>query len=508
MTSLFSIFSSDSSSSKSSNNSAAASMDFKQWLNKNGTIVGDKSGAQVDIDVGGDRKVTVHASPKTALDEIFTLDDVRVRPIAAAGSKVAADQLISWQKDESRRRQVVGKLVAFLQETSKQLVASADHAALSKSKTALRVSALNSLASAESFEAFLPGSAYSLVLHSTTPSLLVLANQIVPYLLSGIPLTVVSNGQSAIHVAYLLDQLTAFGLPQGVVQQLVDFEVSGPIGSFVLLDSADIDSALDAALNSAVVYGVPSIKVFAVESAKSTVQEVLQHKLKIEYSGKLCLKCTLTQSTLKLLFAGIELHYFRSAPEALKLVNHLVAPAYRQQFVSVWSENSSLALKVASAVKSVKDVAVNGISLNGNGFSEGWKFELIEAKKLSQVVAANDALKSFVGVSPSKNWTSLSFSARVKILTSALDGVQVKSSAAVKFALSRSSSEIIESCTANKLYIAQYGPIGTIFLQLDDQSSGDEVATLAFSLNSLLLGNTLIVSGKSGSAHFATLKGN
>ncbi len=389
-------------------------MDFKQWLNKNGTTVGDKSGAQVDIDVGGDRKVTVHASPKTHLDEIFILDDVRVRPIAAAGSKVAADQLISWQKDESRRRQVVGKLVAFLQETSKQLVASADQAALSKSKTALRVSALNSLASAESFEAFLPGSAYSLVLHSTTPSLLVLANQIVPYLLSGIPLTVVSNGQSAIHVAYLLDQLTAFGLPQGVVQQLVDFEVSGPIGSFVLLDSADIDSALDAALNSAVVYGVPSIKVFAVESAKSTVQEVLQHKLKIEYSGKLWYESELfpqTPTEPKVHFdpvnfetasAGIELHYFRSAPEALKLVNHLVAPAYRQQFVSVWSENSSLALKVASSVKSVKEVAVNGIPLNGNGFSEGWKFELIEAKKLSQVVAANDALKSFVGVSPSK----------------------------------------------------------------------------------------------------------
>lgn len=393
MTSLFNIFSSDKS------NSATAAMEFKQWITKNGPIVGDKSASpSVDIDVGvaGVGKVSVHASSKATLATIVSIDEVSLRPI---GESRIHDQLSSWQADEPLRRQVVAKLVAFLQETSKALVASAEEKALSKSKTALRVSALKSLASAEPFATYLPGSAYSLVLHFTTPSLLVLANQIVPYLQSGIPLTIVSNAQSAIHVAYLLDQLTAFGLPSGLVQQLIDFDVSGPIGSFILLDSADIDAVLDAALNSAVVYGVPSIKVFAIESAKNAIQEVLKHKLKIEYSGDLWYESELFPQTLsdpavhfdpinfETTSAGIELHYFRSAPEAVKLVNHLVGP-YRQQFVSIWSENSSLALKIASAIKSSKNVAVNGIPTSG-GFSEGWTFELVEAKKFSQVAADN-----------------------------------------------------------------------------------------------------------------------
>lgn len=102
------------------------------------------------------------------------------------------------------------------------------------------------------------------------------------------------------------------------------------------------------------------------------------------------------------------------------------------------------------------------------------------------------------------SWAAFSFPARVKVLTSALDSLQVKSSAAVKFALSRSSNEIVESSASGKLYIAHYGPIGTVILQLDDQA--DEVTTLAFALNSLLYGNVLIVSGKSASAQFATWK--
>lgn len=92
----------------------------------------------------------------------------------------------------------------------------------------------------------------------------------------------------------------------------------------------------------------------------------------------------------------------------------------------------------------------------------------------------------------------------MKVLTSALDSLQVKSSAALKLALSRSNSEIVEDSTTGKIYIAQYGSVGTVILELDDQA--DEVATLAFALNSLLYGNGLIVSGKSASSQFATWK--
>ena len=409
-------------------------LDFVDWIqNKKRSQIGSQvennnNSLSIIIDIGGKvEKVRIFQSDPNLIKQVIIVDNEAIFPI-----NQLVDIVDSWQKNEQLRKDVCQKLVTYLESElskPKQWILTNGHKIreLNKVKATLRVAALKNLLFTNDNQSpveplmvvgnhFLPGAKYSLVVNNTYPSLLALCTRIVPYLLSGIALTIHSDAQCSIYAAYLIDLLHQFGLPSSgvIINQLINFELTneGQIATFLLLDSADVVSAVDNAFASQIVHGVPCVKIFAQDSLRSTIHQTIGHKLRVEspendlyFEDELFLfdqsnnnnnnnqaKVNLDAVNIETNKSGLDVYYFRTIGEVIKMVNHLHGPL-RQRLVSIWSEKTGLGLKVAQGVNSCKQVLVNSPTTTvWCDCLFGWHFELIATSPLSQLAVDNAEL--------------------------------------------------------------------------------------------------------------------
>ncbi|KAI2800098.1 hypothetical protein BLOT_014005 [Blomia tropicalis] len=407
----------------------------------------------------------------------------------------------------------IGKDVSAKSEnTQKSITVKVD---ADNSKRALRLSAMDEIIKKGTeqyqFEHFIPVPYYTLHLTVTYPSLFTLFNQLVPYLLAGIPLTVRCNAETAVLVSYISYLLKCSGIPEGVFNQIIDFEATNTrqTASFVLLESADIDSAINNILECPLIYGLTTVRVFVHESLKKNVQQVLKQKFSCQYdNGKLFQegetfpgfdyvpKIDYDALDFEGFHSGIGLFYYRSESEVVKMLNHLRGI----RSMSIWSENFYIAYKMSQDIRSCKYITINsGIEAASDVYSFGWQYELVYCTEIS------NGLETFSdGINPS--WSRLSTVNRWQTVNSMLDSLQLLNTDTIKFALQRTIKVIEEDTLANKMSIVNYQPIGKIAVQLNELDTFDGTALLLFGLNALLFGNSLLLIGKENNAQLAIWK--
>ena len=355
----------------------------------------------VEIDALFINEVIVFQTTPDELERKIFIDDVEMTPIHFEFK----DNIKGWSQDKMLRNKICKELYACFVERNQFINRHCP------TKRALRVSAMDEIIKKGTeqyqFEHFIPEPLFTLHLTVTYPSLFTVFNQLVPYLLAGIPLTVRCNAETAVLVSFISYLLRSFGIPEGVFNQIIDFEATNTrqTVAFVLLESADIDSAINNILECPFIYGLTTVRVFVHESLKKNVQQVLKQKFSCQYdNGKLFQesesfprfdyvpKIDYDALDFEGFHSGIGLFYYRSESEVVKMLNHLRGI----RSMSIWSENFYIAYKMSQDIRSCKYITINsGIEAASDVCSFGWQYELVYCTKIS------NGLKTFSdGINP------------------------------------------------------------------------------------------------------------
>src|SRR6218665_2494708 len=262
---------------------------FNEWIAKRDNKIG--SGPKsVHIDLANGTKVTINGH-----EQIGQLSHVENTDLRTCTLDTAINaSLACWSKKDAFRREVIEKLHQYFVDHSKKQASSGDTQTPNclKVKNCLRTSALKNILDRSNGNKSASVSSESgpftqrIVVTATHGSLIAITNQLLTHLLNGLPISLITNPDSAPSAEYLLYLLKEFGLCDGVVEHLVQLNASqqGQTLTFVLFGDADVDAALDSALDAYIQFGWSSIKIFAQESLKNQIQNVLDQKLKSEFS--------------------------------------------------------------------------------------------------------------------------------------------------------------------------------------------------------------------------------
>lgn len=370
-----------------------------------------KSGLSSIIEIDQDRPITVFPSSDSLLDNIVVVDDVPLFPIGDVQQEASLDE---WMQNHQIRQDVCQNVIKHISNVILHRNVTFDFSNKEdrnvKTQNNMRICQASQLEKLnyENVERFLPNPKYSLVVYYTANSLLALLNQLVPLLISGLPVTVVSQCDNAISVSYLNYLLHYFGVPtKHILNHLISPKINGnvQVSVSILTESADIDSSIEDALVTYDLSGLYCMKIFVQESLRNKIERVIQHKLSLQFSNNVLFSANELFSAKKVDTnslvnmeavdfeanqRGISIFYYRTYGEVVKMVNYLNGQT-KLEFVSIWCENSALAWKIGESIQSSKQILVNANNRNCRA-DMGWMLEMsafqpmkhfLEQKKLS-----------------------------------------------------------------------------------------------------------------------------
>lgn len=205
--------------------------------------------------------------------------------------------------------------------------------------------------------------------------------EILPYIVFGLPIAIISNNNNhTADIVNLIENLfVKFGAPRFIINYFIDANLSSEhrIAVYLLTETADVESTLDNISDTYSWSNISCFKILLQESFKKKIKTLLE-QADARHFEKIFSK----NSDLFLNFnedkSGITWHYYRDWSEAISTINTLIGPK-RPHLVSIWTDETGLAIKMARAIKNVENISINcsNTGPNLNSIDLQWPLQLM-----------------------------------------------------------------------------------------------------------------------------------
>lgn len=204
--------------------------------------------------------------------------------------------------------------------------------------------------------------------------------QILPYVVSGLPVAIITNNTTTAEILNLIQNLfVKFGAPRSIIDYFIDVDLSSEhrVAVYLLTETADVESTLDNISDTYLCSNISCLKILLQESFKGKIKTLLEREDPRHFE-KIFRKNFNSISNFTENKSGITWHYYRDWSESISMINTLIGPK-RPHLVSIWTDETGLAIKMARAIKNVRNISINCCNTgpNLNSIDLQWPLQLM-----------------------------------------------------------------------------------------------------------------------------------